>query len=58
MRARAFHIMDPKGILDMIGVFLEERGNGKYFPPSIDLSKVFFYEEKVWSGERLPNLYI
>ncbi|RVW30456.1 hypothetical protein CK203_090847 [Vitis vinifera] len=39
LRARAFHIMDPKGILDMLGIFLEERGNGKSFPPSIDISK-------------------
>ncbi|XP_006338415.1 uncharacterized protein [Solanum tuberosum] len=35
-RVRAFHIMDPKGILEMILVFLEERGNGEAIPPSFD----------------------
>ncbi|XP_074285532.1 uncharacterized protein LOC141611026 [Silene latifolia] len=33
MRARAFHIMDPKGVLDMLLVFLEERGNRSDSPP-------------------------
>lgn len=28
MRARAFHILDPHGVLEMILIFLEERGNG------------------------------
>ncbi|KAK8953990.1 hypothetical protein KSP39_PZI002375 [Platanthera zijinensis] len=27
MRARAFHIMDPKGVLDMLLLFLEQRGD-------------------------------
>ncbi|KAL0013963.1 hypothetical protein SO802_001032 [Lithocarpus litseifolius] len=36
MRARAFHIMDPKGILEMLLVFLEERGDGVPFRPSLD----------------------
>lgn len=27
MRARAFHIMDPKGVLDMLLIFLEQRGD-------------------------------
>ncbi|XP_020257591.1 uncharacterized protein LOC109834091 [Asparagus officinalis] len=27
MRARAFHILDPRGALDMLLIFLEERGN-------------------------------
>ncbi|KAM3286491.1 hypothetical protein P3S67_025290 [Capsicum chacoense] len=35
-RVRAFHIMDPKGILEMILVFLEERGNGDTIPPLFD----------------------
>lgn len=26
-RARAFHIMDPKGVLEMLLIFFEERGN-------------------------------
>ncbi|KAH7660734.1 Lipocalins domain-containing protein [Dioscorea alata] len=28
MRTRAFHIMDPKGVLEMLLIFLEERGGG------------------------------
>lgn len=40
MRARAFHIMDPKGILEMLLVFLEERGDGVPFPPSLDNTTV------------------
>ncbi|GAB4831687.1 hypothetical protein Ancab_005700 [Ancistrocladus abbreviatus] len=35
MRARAFHIMDPKGILDMLLVFIEERGNIIDIAPSL-----------------------
>lgn len=35
-RVRAFHIMDPKGVLEMLLVFLEERGNGEAIPPSFD----------------------
>lgn len=27
MRARAFHIMDPKGVLEMLLIFLEAREN-------------------------------
>ncbi|XP_057768697.1 uncharacterized protein LOC130988759 isoform X2 [Salvia miltiorrhiza] len=38
-RVRAFHIMDPKGILDMLLVFLEERGSGATPHPSFDNSK-------------------
>ncbi|THG03980.1 hypothetical protein TEA_025129 [Camellia sinensis var. sinensis] len=39
MRARAFHIMDPKGIIEMLLIFLEERGGGVLIPPSFDDSK-------------------
>ncbi|KAA8530402.1 hypothetical protein F0562_005111 [Nyssa sinensis] len=38
MRARAFHIMDPKGIIEMLLIFLEERGGGGVIPP-LDNSK-------------------
>lgn len=38
-RVRAFHIMDPKGVLDMLLVFLEERGSGVNSHPSFDNSK-------------------
>ncbi|KAM2587179.1 hypothetical protein TB1_044389 [Malus domestica] len=36
MRIRAFHIMDPKGIIEMIVIFLEERGDGAVLPPALD----------------------
>ncbi|KAK9698321.1 hypothetical protein RND81_08G096000 [Saponaria officinalis] len=39
MRARAFHIMDPKGVLEMLLVFLEESGNHIHSPPSLSDSK-------------------
>ncbi|KAJ4826297.1 hypothetical protein Tsubulata_004048 [Turnera subulata] len=35
-RARAFHIMDPKGILEMLLIFVEDRGAGVSFPPVLD----------------------
>ncbi|KAF6147199.1 hypothetical protein GIB67_039329 [Kingdonia uniflora] len=38
-RARAFHILDPKGILEMIIVFLEERENNSGLPPSLESSE-------------------
>ncbi|KAH6803000.1 glutamate NMDA receptor subunit epsilon-1 [Perilla frutescens var. frutescens] len=38
-RVRAFHIMDPKGVLEMLLVFLEERGSGVVSHPSFDNSK-------------------
>ncbi|KAI4352528.1 hypothetical protein L6164_006768 [Bauhinia variegata] len=38
MRARAFHILDPKGIIEMLLIFLEERSDG--LPsPLVDCSK-------------------
>ncbi|XP_014495781.1 uncharacterized protein LOC106757572 [Vigna radiata var. radiata] len=36
-RARAFHILEPKGTVDMLIVFLEERSDGA--PPLLDSSK-------------------
>ncbi|KAL2528709.1 hypothetical protein Fot_21310 [Forsythia ovata] len=38
MRVRAFHIMDPRGTLDMLLVFLEERGSKVLVHPSLDNS--------------------
>ncbi|XP_075515035.1 uncharacterized protein LOC142549780 [Primulina tabacum] len=38
-RVRAFHIMDPKGILDMLIVFLEERGSKVPLHPTLGDSK-------------------
>ncbi|CAI0386896.1 unnamed protein product [Linum tenue] len=34
-RARAFHVMNPGGDLDMLLVFLEDRGDGNHPPPSL-----------------------
>lgn len=42
MRVRAFHIMDPKGIVEMLLIFLEERGDGVLLPPSLDNNMVNF----------------
>ncbi|KAF8105738.1 hypothetical protein N665_0157s0301 [Sinapis alba] len=38
-RARAFHIMDPKGVLEMLIVFLEERGLENPLHPVLDDSQ-------------------
>ncbi|XP_010670214.2 uncharacterized protein LOC104887299 isoform X1 [Beta vulgaris subsp. vulgaris] len=35
VRARAFHIMDPRGLLEMLLIFLEERGGVVDAPPSL-----------------------
>nr|GEZ80579.1 putative cell division topological specificity factor MinE, calycin [Tanacetum cinerariifolium] len=39
LRARAFHIMDPKGFVEMLILFLEEKGVGVVTPPFLDESK-------------------
>ncbi|KAK9925013.1 hypothetical protein M0R45_033354 [Rubus argutus] len=36
MRVRAFQIMDPKGVSEMLFIFLEERGDAVLLPPSLD----------------------
>ncbi|KAG6719629.1 hypothetical protein I3842_03G015500 [Carya illinoinensis] len=36
IRARAFHIINPKGIIEMLVIFLEQRGDALSFPPSLD----------------------
>ncbi|KAF8012906.1 hypothetical protein BT93_I0922 [Corymbia citriodora subsp. variegata] len=38
-RARAYHIMDPKGVIEMLLIILEERGNGLSTPPSLENSE-------------------
>lgn len=40
MRARAFHVIDPKGFVEMLILFLEEKGVGVVTPPFLDESKV------------------
>lgn len=40
MRARAFHIMDPKGVIEMLLVFLEKRSDQEPLSPSLANSKV------------------
>lgn len=39
-RIRAFHVMDSKGILDMLLIFLEDRGSTAPSPPTFDYSQV------------------
>lgn len=39
MRARAFHILNPRGVLEMLLLFLEERGSGTDIPPSLEDSE-------------------
>ncbi|KAL8172356.1 hypothetical protein V2J09_024160 [Rumex salicifolius] len=39
VRARAFHIMDPQGFVDMLLIFLEERGGSIDTPPSLETSE-------------------
>lgn len=39
LRARAFHVMDPKGIVEMLILFLEQKGVGVVTPPFLDESK-------------------
>jgi len=41
-RARAFHILEPKGTVDMLILFLEERSDGP--PPVLDSSGVSLTE--------------
>lgn len=42
MRARAFHILEPKGTVDMLILFLEERSDGA--PPLLESSRVSLSE--------------
>uniref|UniRef100_B9IK24 Uncharacterized protein n=1 Tax=Populus trichocarpa TaxID=3694 RepID=B9IK24_POPTR len=35
-RARAFHIRDPKGILEMLLMFIEDKGDGVLLHPSLE----------------------
>ena len=42
MRARAFHILEPKGTVDMLILFLEERSDGA--PPLLDSYRVSLTE--------------
>ncbi|KAL8251220.1 hypothetical protein R6Q59_034913 [Mikania micrantha] len=39
LRARAFHVMDPKGFVEMLILFLEEKGVGIVTAPFLDDSK-------------------
>ncbi|KAL3636580.1 hypothetical protein CASFOL_018879 [Castilleja foliolosa] len=56
-RVRAFHIMDPQGILQMLLVFLEERGS-KEIAPSFDNSKYsdrFTPHLGTWKGQSITK---
>lgn len=50
-RARAFHIMDPKGILEMLLIFLEDRGDGVLFHPSLESNSVSCMTIYEWSAD-------
>uniref|UniRef100_A0A7N0SZ27 DUF3598 domain-containing protein n=1 Tax=Kalanchoe fedtschenkoi TaxID=63787 RepID=A0A7N0SZ27_KALFE len=39
IRARAFHVMDPKGVVEMLLIFLEERGDTVLVSPSLVVSE-------------------
>ncbi|KAK4799338.1 hypothetical protein SAY86_024703 [Trapa natans] len=41
MRARAFHVMDPKGVIEMLLIFLEEKSDQLFVSPSLANSKEF-----------------
>lgn len=42
MRARAFHILEPKGTVDMLVIFLEDRSEAS--APLLDTSRVSLTE--------------
>ncbi|XP_058184829.1 uncharacterized protein LOC131302292 [Rhododendron vialii] len=59
MRARAFHILDPKGIVEMFLIFVEERGGAELIPPSFDnsednMSRLMPYLGK-WEGHSVTK---
>ncbi|KAI8534028.1 hypothetical protein RHMOL_Rhmol10G0056500 [Rhododendron molle] len=59
MRARAFHILDPKGIVEMFLIFIEERGGTELIPPSFDnsednMSRLMPYLGK-WEGHSVTK---
>ncbi|KAJ7971022.1 protein of unknown function (DUF3598) [Quillaja saponaria] len=57
MRARAFHIMDPKGIIQMLLVFLEERSDGVQVPlfdNSTDVNRIMPFVG-TWKGNSITK---
>ncbi|KNA06516.1 hypothetical protein SOVF_180320 [Spinacia oleracea] len=59
MRARAFHIMDPRGVLEMLLIFLEERGGTVDAPPSLadsedDVNRLLPFLGR-WKGSSLTK---
>lgn len=57
MRARAFHILDPKGIVEMFLIFIEERGGAELIPPSFDNSEVNIFRLIVWDTFPLQSSF-
>lgn len=49
LRARAFHIMDPQGIIEMLLIFLEERDDGKLFSHPLNSNLVSGQENRLLS---------
>ncbi|XP_023553847.1 uncharacterized protein LOC111811298 [Cucurbita pepo subsp. pepo] len=56
LRARAFHVMDPRGTIEMLLIFLEERADGKNFHPPLNSNLVNDEENRLlpflgdWKG--------
>ncbi|KAG6602520.1 hypothetical protein SDJN03_07753, partial [Cucurbita argyrosperma subsp. sororia] len=56
LRARAFHVMDPRGTIEMLLIFLEERADGKIFHPPLNSNLVNDEENRLlpflgdWKG--------
>ncbi|CAM8991186.1 unnamed protein product [Rhodiola kirilowii] len=58
IRARAFHIMDPKGVIEMFLIFLEERSDTVLVSPSLDVSKEYNRIRKFlgkWKGHSVTK---
>lgn len=57
LRARAFHVMDPRGTIEMLLIFLEERADGKIFHPPLNSNLVNDEENRLlpflgdWKGQ-------
>lgn len=54
-RVRAFHIMDPKGVLDMLIIFHEKQGSEVPLMYSSDDADVSSYISKCYSFKRSDN---
>ncbi|KAM7506797.1 hypothetical protein LguiA_017250 [Lonicera macranthoides] len=54
-RVRAFHVMDPKGVIEMLLIFLEERGDtSKVFPLRRSSDRILPYIGR-WKGKSITK---